>query len=165
MIPVILLILKIFLIYMIIIYTLSFIITPRKIPEKIPKDMKIAIKRINKKNLNNLQFLKKAFELVNKRYSSIPRGFITYPLRIFDKNLGSIWRKTGFQPCDNQSYVLKVMLIKSKRFKENDIKIIFNTYFIFWPHQYLKIKAGNKWYDVDLWGIDRKIKFGGHFGI
>jgi len=165
MISALLFIFKIFLAYMIIVYAVSFIITPRKIPEKIPRDMQIAIKKINKKNLSDLQFLKKAFELVNKRYTSIPMGFITYPFRLFDKNINSIWRKTGFQPCDNQSYVLKVLLIKSKRFNEKDIKIIFNTYYVFWPHQYLKIKAGNKWYDVDLWGIDRKIKFGGHFGI
>jgi len=146
-------------------YLIFPFIVPKKTPKKTPKEMGIIIKKLNKKRLNDLEFSKKVYEIVNKKYSSINTDFIRHPFRVFKNNIFSIWNTEGFQPCGNQNYIFKVILIKSSRFSEKDFKTRYNTHYIIWPHQYYKVRIKNKWYDIDLWGADHKIKFGKHFGI
>jgi len=141
------------------------IITPKKIPKNIPRTMQTAIDKINKKTSSDLDFVKRSYELVNKRYTSEGRGVFKHPLRLFGRDLKKIWKTKGFQPCDAQNYILRVMLIKSKRFSEKEIKTRYSTYYLTWPHQYLKIKIKNRWYEVDLWGADHKIPFGKHLKL
>jgi len=153
------------LLYLIIVYSVFFIISPTVIPNKIPGGMEKAISDLKRKYRDKKQFLKKAFDFVNKRYQSYPLGFFRYPLRMFMTDLNTLWKTTGFQSCVNQNYILKAMLIKSKRFKKSDIKTIPTTGLVFWPHQYLRVKTSNKWIDVDLWGADVGFKWGEHYGI
>jgi len=152
-------------IIILLVYAAFLAVIPKKIPKRIPKSMEKTIKRINKKNLTDLQFVKVAYKLVDKKYASETGGVLKRPLRIFKNDLSTIWNTKRFQPCANQNYILKVLLIKSKRFTKDDIKLKINTKYIIWPHQYYKVKIKNKWYDIDLWGADHKIKFGKHLGI
>ena len=147
----------------ILIYLAFLIVIPKTIPKKIPASMESEIKKLKRKRLTDLQFVKEAYELINKRYVSETRGVLKNPFNIFENGVFEIWYNKKYQPCSNQNYILKIFLIKSRRFTEEDIKSKIDTKYIIWPHQFLKIKIRKKWYEVDLWGADHKIPFGQHF--
>ena len=52
--------------------------------------------------------------------------------------------------CTNLNYVLRVLLLKSGKFSEEDIKLKY-TWINLSPHQYLKVNVGGRWVNADPW--------------
>jgi len=132
----------------------------RKIPDKLPPGVQKIVDKL-KKTKSKEQCLKQAYESVSKKYRG--RKWLTFTKfwDLFRCSVKSIWGRKGFLHCTNLNYILRVLLIKSGKFKESDIKpkITFVGISI---HQYLRVKINNKYVDVDPWGEAYGIKFGKH---
>jgi hypothetical protein len=137
--------------------------TEKPVPDKIPEDLEKVIEKLNKESKTNREFLTKAYGHITDRFHGARLKTITkwwYSFRdVFSYN-------SGYVPCNLHNYLLRIMLIKSKRFSEKDIKIK-TVFFNFFIHQYLQVKVDSKWINVDpnskYWGVPfgkRAILFG-----
>lgn len=134
--------------------------TKANIPNSIPKEMQIIIDKL-KKSKNKEDCLKKAFDTLTKKY----RGcrFYTYTkfFNLFIINLDELWKKRGCLHCTTLNYLLRVLLVKSRLFIDNDIKLKLTLVYYISIHQYLKVKINkNKSINVDLWGQAYGTKLG-----
>lgn len=130
--------------------------------KNLPTGMIVKIDSINTTANSDLDFLKKAYDVVNTKFSSETRYYLrVLPTKFFERDLQEIWEGTSDRPCNVQNYMLKTMLINSGRFKKEDIKLV-DSLCKTTPHQYLKVKVDGIWIDVDPWGADHGIKFGEH---
>ena len=131
-----------------------------KIPKNLPEEMQKTINEI-KLSPNQEQCLRKTYEVMINKY----RGyrFKTYIrlFQIFTFDVQKLWGRTGFIHCHNANYLMRILLVKSGFFNNNDIN---NRWALIWyisPHQYLRIKLDNGQYaNIDIWGATYEIKFG-----
>ncbi len=130
----------------------------KEIPDKLPKEMEEIVKKL-KKIRDKEKLVKKVYDIVTKRYygcHSFKRFF-----DLFVTDMEKFWKIKGATHCTNLCYLMKIFLVKSGKFKEEDIKIKYTTTYVLWPHVYLKIKMGKgKTLDVDPWGKANGIKYG-----
>jgi hypothetical protein len=68
--------------------------------------------------------------------------------KLFKKDLAEIWNTKGFVYCTSINFIVYVLLANSKYFNVQDIKVR-HVFLNFVPHQYLQVKVGGKWVDVD----------------
>ena len=68
---------------------------------------------------------------------------------------------SGYMPCPQTNYLLRIFLVKSGWFKDEDIKRK-HIFVNFVPHQYLKVKIGDRWIDVDVGEKQRGLPLGRH---
>ncbi len=79
----------------------------------------------------------------------------------FETNLGKLWQRTGFTHCHTMNYLLRVLLIKSGWFDDDDIKLKYSLVWYISPHQYLRVMVGeNKYLNVDVWNHHYGKRFG-----
>ena len=123
-----------------------------EIPNKLPPAMQAVIDDLSKA-ANKEDCLHRAYDILTNKYRG--RRFLTFfnfP-KLFDKNLDKIWGRDGYIYCTTLNYLLRVLLIKSEWFKEEDIKLKHSTFWYISIHQYLEIKIDNtKSVNVDPWG-------------
>ena len=63
--------------------------------------------------------------------------------------------------CTQQNYVLRLLLVKSGKFKDSEIRIKWTLVAYISPHQYLQVKVGKgNWVNVDMWGSSKGVPFG-----
>jgi len=137
------------------------------IPKKLPLEMESEVKKL-KKIKSKLAVLKEAYKFVSGnfgKYCKIYLNLLKLP-RLYKKDVSSIWdykySDDPFLHCTQLNYLIRVLLIKSKKFKEKDIGLV-NIFQ--WPpfiHQYLIIKIDKKFIDVDVWYSKLGIAFGKH---
>jgi len=128
-----------------------------KIPNSIPKDMQNVVNRL-KKSKSKEDCLKKAYDILYKKYQGC--HIFTRFFDLFVTDLHKLWNKNGCAHCTNLNYLLRVLLVKSGFFKDEDIKLKLTLIYIS-PHQYLKIMLSkNKFIHIDPWGAKHKIKLG-----
>jgi len=133
----------------------------RKIPEKLPKEMQQIADKL-KKSKSKEECLKKAYEILSKKYRGYKWRTYTRIHELFIGDVNKLWQKKGFMHCTNINYLLRIMLIKSGFFEDNDIRPKW-TFVNFTPHQYLRIRLSkNKFVNVDIWGKPYGIKLGNH---
>jgi hypothetical protein len=109
---------------------------------------------------NKEEALKEAYNIIANRFSSSRFKIFIKLKRGFVKNPDKMWEKK-FLYCFQVNYLLRMFLVKSKWFKDEDIKLKFSFVYYIIPHQYLKIKvADNQYMNIDPWGYDYGIKFG-----
>jgi len=115
------------------------------VPQNIPQDFLKVIADFNKKSKTDKEYLYNAYSYITERYHEARLKTIINWNYSF-KNVFS--HKSGYIPWNIHNFLLKVMLVKSGRFKEEDVKtqIVFFNFFI---HQYLKVKLDNQWIKVD----------------
>lgn len=130
-----------------------------KIPKKIPLEMKEVINSF--KNFDDLEFMYKTYLFLGKRYKP-KRGYFFYNLpRIFRKDLNYLWnQKEKHLFCHQFNFLYRVLLVKSGRFKDENIKLkLTNTWFLM-IHQYLNINIQDRLINVDIWAYYFGIPFG-----
>ena len=155
-------IIGIVLVLILLIHIIYSFFVPDKIPNNIPDEMQKIVDNLDNESKSDIDFLQKAYDVVNSRYTSPSMGYLKEPQRLVIKNIDSLWTSEGYLPCDKQNYVLKVMLVKSKWFNETDVKETL-TSCIITPHYYLNIKLNNNSYVyADMWGADHGYKLGEH---
>ena len=130
------------------------------VPEKIPESMEDKIKEFAKSKDKEI-FLKKSFYHVVSK-SRPRRGFtILRCNEAFKTDIIYLWEKKGYIPCTSLNYLVRVMLVKSGLFREEDIELkLTNTWYIM-IHQYLRVRINEKKYiNVDPFGYSFGIRFG-----
>lgn len=77
------------------------------------------------------------------------------------KDIHTIWAQKGFYQCTTQNYLLRLLLVKSKHFKDEEIEQKLSFIWYFSLHQYLKVKISDKKYTfVDPWSNVYGVPFG-----
>ncbi|MDD5291046.1 MAG: hypothetical protein PHZ04_02920 [Patescibacteria group bacterium] len=156
----------IIILYFILVFFLSRFIIPHlsfgpdSMPEKIPAEMEKVIEDLKNKVNSSREFLELAFNYLGTRYHS-ERLATVLKFHFMFKSLEDIWSRTGFIPCNQSNFLLRIFLVKSGWFK--DEKIRRKHFFVnFVPHQYLQVKLENKWLDVDVGEKYRGMPIGRH---
>ena len=130
--------------YLINMYFLSQIFIPhlgwkRKPKRKISTEIQKKLDNLSKKNKTKKELLKAviSYQMTNNKSSMrmLFLGFTDHFIADFDK----LW-KTPFLHCHQQTHVLRELLLKTKRFKESDIKLRLTSCYIE-IHQYLDINV------------------------
>lgn len=118
------------------------------LPKEIPAEMEKIIKELEQKSPDARTYLENVYNFVQSRWRAERlKTILKFPL-IFRTDIGEIWNSPGYAHCTTINFIFYTLLVKSKFFKEEDIKfkeIFFNMV----PHQYLKIKVGGEWIDAD----------------
>ena len=129
-----------------------------KIPRRLPKGMQEVIDRL-KKSKNKEDCLRKAYDVLSKKYTGCS-VYVRIPY-LFIVDLNKLWSIDGGLHCTNLSYLLRVLLVKSGFFKEEDIKLKLAFIGYVSIHQYLSIRLDNdKFVNVDVWGHFHGIRLG-----
>lgn len=68
--------------------------------------------------------------------------------RLFLKDLKEIWNTQDFVYCNGINFVTYALLVNSKFFTTKDVKVR-HVFLNFVLHQYLQVKVGSEWVDVD----------------
>lgn len=139
---------------------LSNLFSKAKIPLKLPKDMQLLVSKL-KKSKNKEDCLKKAYSFLSKKYTgSRLKTYIRF-FALFSSDIGKMWGKSGYLQCNKINYLLRILLVKSGFFKDEDIKLKWTLVWYLSPHQYLNIRLDkNKSVNVDIWGKAYGIRFG-----
>ena len=122
--------------------------TKEPIPKKIPKDMQKVIDKL-KRCKSKEECLKKAYKIASSKYSKT--RFMVYVVfwRNFWKDINKIWHHNGYIQCHVMNYVLRIMLVKSGWFSDKDIELKRTLVWYISPHQYLRVRVGRKFINVD----------------
>lgn len=150
--------------YVFIFFFLSRIFVPNfsfirgRLPDNIPKSMQEEINKIKKTSKSKYEFLEKSYNLLTKRFYGKAEYTYTRIYKLW-KQWDEIWEEKGFAHCTWQNLFLRIFLVKSGLFKEEDIRIKYTSLF-FGIHQYMEIMTEKGWIPVDLWSSRYGIKFG-----
>ena len=135
-----------------------------RIPAKLPKEMEDEVKKL-KKTKSKLECLREAFNFVSKRLvRKKHQAILKYP-RLFVTNVYNLWeftKKDKILHCCQMNYLLRILLIKSGKFKEREIGLVNCIHVCFMYHQYMKIKINHDWVNVDLWFHPYGVPLGKH---
>lgn len=131
-----------------------------KLPENIPPSMAEAIS-ILKKSTGKEECLRRAYAMLTNKYEG--HRTETY-LRLWEgvtANPFTLWRRSGFLHCTNMNYLLRLLLVRSGFFSEQDIELKWTALYYCSPHQYVRVKIGSdNWVNVDVWGKAFGVEFG-----
>ena len=107
--------------------------------------------------------LRNAYDTISNRYVGGRLETFTRLHDLFSESVQDIWNRTGFLHCTNQNYLLALILVKSGRFRAEDVQPKWTMIWYCSPHQYLRVRVGNDhWVDVDPWARHYGISFGEH---
>ncbi len=115
-------------------------------------------------DLNDLsskdEALKEVYKIISLRFRASRLKVILRSRRIFLKDPEIMWKK-NFLYCHQMNYLLRLLLVKSRWFEDDDIKLKYSLVYYFMPHQYLKIRiSDNQYMNVDPWGRSFGVKLG-----
>lgn len=129
------------------------------IPEKIPKSMENAVLKV-KRCRSKKSALFKAYDIVTRRFQSYKMKTYTRPFDLLINNIFNLWERTEFLHCTNQNFIMRILLVKSRHFKDKDLKLKWGLNNYFSPHQFLIAGIGKQKITVDAWGRQYGIEFG-----
>lgn len=128
-----------------------------KIPKSLPKGMLVVVNRLKKSN-GKEDCLKKAYYTLSKKYYGC--SIFTRFFDLFVTDLDKLW-KIDQSHCTNLNYLLRVLLIKSNFFKDEDIRLNLTLIGYVSIHQYFEIRIRkNKFVNVNVWGASHGVKLG-----
>jgi len=122
--------------------------------------MVTVINQLKSKAKSQSEFLKLTYDFIGNRYRTGRFRTITKFHYLF-KSADEIWPLPGFAPCQQSNYLLKIFLVKSGWFKIDEIKTK-NVFLNFFLHQYLKVRVGSNWLDVDVGEKQKGMPLGKH---
>jgi hypothetical protein len=129
-------------------------------PTDLPLEIKNAVTELENKSYNQMSYLQSVYNSVLGRWQhSRFKAAVLLP-KLFKSDLNKIWHTKGFVYCTTINFVVYVLLANSKYFsagggsasggKETDEFVKVKHVFLnFVPHQYLQVRVGAKWLDVD----------------
>lgn len=127
-----------------------------RLPHKIPSYFEEKIRILNNESDSDKEFVYNCYSFItSKYYGNKVKTFIDFSYAFQD----IFSHKDGYLPCTVQNELLRIMLIRSGRFQEKDIRIAV-TFFDFFIHQYLLVKVQSDWIPVDPWSHFLGRKFG-----
>jgi hypothetical protein len=137
-------------------------LTPPSVPKKLPSDLELEIQKLKQYQTKD-DVLKATYDLLTKKYRGHRLKTLIRFFDLFKVDVNSLWSKNGFLHCTNMNYLMKILLIGSLKFKEEDIKFRWTLIHFYSPHEYVQVRTDdNKWINIDLWGKAYDIKFGSY---
>ena len=123
-----------------------------RLPSEIPVEIRQAIVELENQAKDQESFLQAVYNFILEKNSVQWRhtrlsAAMRLP-RLFVSDLSEIWKTRDFIYCTGINFVVYVMLANSKFFTGRDIRLK-HTFANLVLHQYLKVKVGQKWVDVD----------------
>jgi hypothetical protein len=124
------------------------------VPRTLPKEMQKVVNNLAKTK-SKKQCLELAYSIMINRFQGC--GVFFNIGAYFTEEIQVFWDNEKETHCTNLNYILEVLLVRSKKFVKDDIKIMW-TISVLSPHQYLRIKINeSEWINVDV--------FAGTFGV
>jgi hypothetical protein len=126
---------------------------PKEIPRSLKKDIVTLSKLKTKKAC-----LERIRNLIVKKYKGC-RMYEEFSLYLYS----GLKIKSRRMHCTNLNYLVRFLLVRSGHFKEEDISLAY-SFIAFSPHQYLKVRIGNKYMPIDAWAwtLGKKLGEYGH---
>jgi hypothetical protein len=122
------------------------------LPKNLSKDILDTVSDLEKQSNSQMSFLQNVYNFVLEKnlkqwkHSRFGAGLNFH--RLWVKDINEIWHTRGFVYCTGINFVVVNLLVQSRFFKSEDIKIK-HTFANFVPHQYLQVKVAGVWIDVD----------------
>jgi hypothetical protein len=132
----------------------------QKIPKKIPKEMQKVVDKVNKCKTKE-SALKTAYNELTKTHSGSKYGVWKHFPTLFIWNIDRLWKRKKLT-CTGLTFLLRVLLVKSRHFTEKDVKQRTNLTSLICPHVFLEVDTGKKCVYADMWGKSIGIPFGKH---
>jgi hypothetical protein len=131
-------------------------------PKDLPVEAKQTIAELENGSADSKAYLKAAYDFTQSRWHATRGEALTQLVKLFREDFVSLWRQPGYAHCTTQNFILHTLLANSKFFKPQDI-IVRHVFLNFVPHQYLRVRVGEQWVDVDpAAGSALGIPFGRH---
>ncbi|OYT31462.1 hypothetical protein DRJ22_02085 [Candidatus Woesearchaeota archaeon] len=143
---------------------IPFFLKKGEIPKNLPSGLEKEVKILSKTK-SKLECLKKAFKFIcDNFYGKSILFFLKFP-RLFVADVFKLWNfrfgvGDGFLHCTQHNFLLRILLIKSKKFSEEDIRLIDYVRRPFGFHQLLQVNVGGRWIDVDTYFFHSGFSFG-----
>jgi hypothetical protein len=131
------------------------------IPETLPEEMRKIVDDL-KKFSGQDECLRGAYAILSEKYRGYRAKTYLRFFEIFTHDPKKLWQRNGFMHCTNINYLLRILLVGSGFFKEEDIRLKWTQVWFVSPHQYVQVKIGGNWIDVDIWARPFEIKLGDH---
>jgi hypothetical protein len=129
------------------------------IPDDLPKGMRKVIKSLRRCKSKE-KCLEKAYRILTRRYHG--ENFRTYT-RFYELlfwDVYYLWDRTGFLHAPQINYLMRILLVKSGHFDDDDIQLKLAMYYGL-PHQYLLVYVGGRRFmNIDPWSHALGVKFG-----
>lgn len=130
------------------------------IPQELPEDLELKINAL-KQYKTKSEALLKAYTLLTVRYRGYRLKTVTHLPDLVNVDIAKMWERSGFLHCTKLNYLLRILLINSGQFTEDEINLKWTTINFLSPHQYARVRIdGERWINIDLWGKAYGIKFG-----
>jgi len=136
-------------------------LTPPPLPAELPDDLEQEVARLARCK-SQAEVLHEAYNLLTRKYRGYRLKTITHLFALFDVDVHHLWAKRGFLHCTHLNYLLKILLVCSGKFAENDVQLKWTQIYFHSPHQYVRVRLGGKWVCVDVWGNAYGIPFGSY---
>jgi len=138
------------------------VFSKQQIPKTLPKDVQKIVEKL-KKTKTKMACLKIAYNEVGKKFHGEIFRVVTHFFHLYTGSFAKIWSKPGWLHCNTLNYLLRVLLVKSGKFKDSEIKVKWTMVYYISLHQYFRIKMDkNKYLNVDMWGRNHKIPLGAY---
>ncbi len=121
------------------------------LPESLPQGMEKAVSKI-KSAAGRRQALETAYSILTNKYRGYK--FMTYLKlwQLWETDVNKIWQRSGFLHCTTMNYLLRILLVKSGWFQEEDLRLKYAMIWYVSLHQYLEVRlAPYEWIKVDIW--------------
>lgn len=115
-------------------------------------EIKKAISNLENTSTDQMSYLRAVYSFVLEKNSNqwghtrFKAG--THLHRLFVKDINEIWNTKKFVYCTAINFLVFALLVGSKFFKKEGIRTRY-VFVNFVVHQYLQVKAGENWTDVD----------------
>jgi hypothetical protein len=139
----------IILIYIFLVFILSHFVVPHltwwneKVPEQIPATMTAEINRLKALAQDKQEFFELCFNYLGSKYYS-DRVDTFYKYSFLFKNTEEIWGITGYVPCTQSNWVMKIFIVSSGYFKNEEVWMR-HIFFNFFLHQYGEVYLDGRW--------------------
>lgn len=129
------------------------------IPFQLPQAMEEVIGFLQESS-DKEDCLRRAYGVMTVKYQGNRIKTLTKLLEIFRGDVGYFWNKNGFLHCTNINFLMRVVLVRSGFFSDDEIELKWTQIRFLSPHQYLKVKVSDKYVNVDVWGYVYGVGFG-----
>jgi hypothetical protein len=138
-----------------------YLFSKKGIPDTIPEEMQKIVDDL-KKSSGQDECLHRVYWILSEKYRGYRAKTYVRFFEVFASDPKKLWQRNGFMHCTNINYLLRILLVGSGFFKEDNIRLKWTQVWFVSPHQYAQVKIGEKWIDVDIWARPYGIELGDH---
>lgn len=152
--------------YLVTVFILFRIIVPNlgfwksSLPQKIPAELAEVVESMKRQTKNDYDFLWSTYNYVTGKYDGQQENFRDIITKHF-WSLDKIWPRHDYTPATQQNLIIRLMLIKSGYFKDENIQVN-NVFLNYYSHQYLIVNTSRGPIEIDPAFDYKGIKFGKH---